>query len=202
MKNEQNIAIKVGKILKNLRLKNNLTQLEISLQCDVSTRHYQEIEYGRKNCQINTLTKILKIYSINLFSFFTSFLIDEFRENGAEGLYEIFGDKAFGLRAFDLNGTVTHSCAFSETITGMKNEDVIGKVKIWSDLTDQGMIKFIKLSMKSFLHLIPNPPAWKVQIKNHATNTSGPFLGFMRYKKNKSNKVNGVEIILFPLDTL
>ena len=200
MTTERTPAVKVGQILQSLRKKNKLTQLEVSLQSDISTRHYQAIEYGKKNCQVNTLTKILKIYNINLFSFFTSFLIDEFNQNGVKNLYEIFGDKAFGYRTFDLDGTVTYQCRQSVTITGMKDEDVIGKMKVWSDLTDPAMISFVKMSMKHFLNYLPTPPSWKVNIKNHATKTSAPFIGFARYTRNKKNKVIGLEIIIFPLD--
>lgn len=200
MSDDKSAATKIGQILRSIRRKHKLTQLEVSLQSDMSTRHYQAIEYGKKNCQVNTLTKILNIYNINLFSFFNSFFIEEFHNNGVAGLYDIFGDKAFGYRTFDLEGTVTYQCKHSVTITGMKDEDVIGKMKIWSDLTDPAMIMFIKTSLKYFLSYLPTPPSWKVNIKNHAKKTSSPFIGFMRYTRDKRKKVIGVEIIIFPLD--
>lgn len=153
-----------------------------------------------KNCQVNTLTKILKIYNINLFSFFISFFIDEFNQNGVAGLYEIFGNNTFGYRTFDLNGTVTYQCPHSVTITGMTNEQVIGRMKIWSDLGDSAMANFIKISMKHFLTYLPVLPSWKVSIKNHAHHTSAPYMGFARYTRNEKNKVIGLEIIIFPLD--
>lgn len=193
-------ANKIGQILVNLRKKNKLSQMEVSLQCGISPRHYQEIEYGKKNCQVNTLTKILKIYNINLFSFFTSFFIDEFNQNGVDGLYEIFGNTTFGYRKFDINGTVTYQCPHSVTITGMKDEDVIGKMKIWSDLSDPAMISFIKMSLKFFMTFQPTPPSWKVRIKNHTTHTSAPYIGFARYARGMDNTVNGLEIVIFPLD--
>lgn len=193
-------ANQIGLILRNLRKKRNLSQLEVALQCDLSPRHYQELEYGNKNCQIDTLTKILKVHNINLFSFFTSFFIDEFNTNGVKGLYEIFGNEAFGYRAFDLEGNVTYQCPLSVKITGMKDEDVIGKMKIWSDLTDPAMISFIQMSLKYFVNYLPTPPSWKVHIKNHSTNTSHPYMGFLRYTEDSKKKVVGLEIIIFPLD--
>lgn len=192
-------ATRLGQILKKLRIKHKLSQLELSLQCGLSVRHYQEIEYGKKNCQVNTLTKILEIYNINIFSFFTSFFIDEFNHNGVDGLYEIFGEKAFGLRRFDLDGTVTYQCPHSVTITGMSDDEVLGKMKIWSDLSDPAMIKVVKVSVKHFFKYLPTLPSWKVNIKNHISNTTHPYLGFARYIKNKRGKVSGLEILIFPL---
>lgn len=200
MSKETSPASRIGQILKSLRLKHGLSQLEVSLRCEISPRHYQEIEYGRKNCQINTLTKILKIYEVNIFSFFTSFFIDEFQKNGVDVLYQIFGDRAFGYRKFNLEGTVTYQCKYSVEITGMTDDQVIGKMKVWSDLEDPAMAIFVKTSLKYFINLLPTPPSWKVAIKNHATNTSHPFLGFCRYDRNKKNKVIGLDIIIFPLD--
>ncbi len=178
-----------------------MSQLEVSLQSGISARHYQEIEYGRKNCQIDTLTKILKIYNINVFSFFSSFLIDEFNENGVEALYDIFGDKVFGYRRFDLQGTVTYQCAQSVAITGMTDEQVIGKMKIWSDLSDSAMVNFIMDTLKTCFTYLPLLPSWKVKIKNHALNTYSPYIGFARYTKDENKTVIGIEIIIFPLDT-
>ncbi len=200
MSKEQATAIKIGQILKSLRIKHALTQLEVSLRCDISPRHYQEIEYGRKNCQINTLSKILKTYDVNIFSFFTSFFIDEFQEQGVQPLYDIFGDRAFGYRKFDLKGTVTYQCKYSVEITGMPDDLVIGKMKLWSDLSDPAMVIFIKTGLKYFVNLLPTPPSWKVSIKNHATKTSNPFMGFCRYEKNSVKEVIGLEVIIFPLD--
>ncbi len=200
MVNDLTLANKIGEILKSLRKKKGLSQLEASLRSEVSLRHYQEIEYGKKNCQINTLTRILKIYEVNIFSFFNSFFIDEFFHNGVEHLYDIFGDRAFGYRRFDLKGTVTYQCKYSVEITGMTDDQVIGKMKIWSDLSDPSMAIFVKTSLKYFVNYLPTPPAWKASIKNHVTNISRPFMGFCRFTRNAKNKVIGLEIIIFPLD--
>lgn len=196
----QSTANQIGQILRSLRNKKKLSQLEVALQCNLSPRHYQELEYGKKNCQIDTLTKILNVYDMNIFSFFTSFFVDEFNINGVKGLYEILGNEAFGHRAFDLEGTVVYQCPYSIKITGMKDEDVIGKMKIWSDLTDPAMITFIQMSLKYFVNYLPTPPSWKVRIRNHANNTSHPFVGYLRYKRDSNEKVTGFEIIIFPLD--
>lgn len=202
MTHEKTAASKIGEILRSLRKSNNLSQLEVSLQCNVSARNYQEIEYGNKNCQIDTLTKILKIYNINIFTFFSSYFIDEFRDNGVEPLYEVFGQNAFGYRKFDLQGTVIYQCPFSRIITGMEDEEVVGKMKIWSDLTDPAMVVIVRAGMKAFLKLQPTPPSWKVQIKNHKTGGTNPFMGFLRYSKLPGQEITGVEIVIFPLDKL
>ena len=199
MTTEQAPAIKIGQILKSLRKKHNLSQLEVALRCDISPRHYQEIEYGNKNCQINTLTKILKIFDVSIFSFFTSFFTDEFQKNGVAPLYDIFGHKAFGYRSFDLDGTVTFQCEYSRMITGMSDEEVVGKMKLWSDLTDPGMITFVKTGLKYLINYLPTPPSWKVYIKNHKTQKSHPFMGYCRYTRGAKNKVIGIEVIIFPL---
>lgn len=192
-------AYKIGHVLRGLRQRKGLSQLEVSLRCGVSARHYQAIEYGTKNCQVTTLTKILEVYDIDLFHFFSSFFVDEFQKNGVQSLYEIFGHNAFGYRCFDLEGTVTSQCPYSAVITGMSDDEVIGKMKIWSDLTDGALVNFIKISLKYFVTYLPPPPSWKVHIKNHKLNTSKLHVGFLRYTKSTEGKVIGVEIIIFPV---
>jgi transcriptional regulator with XRE-family HTH domain len=95
MQTQTSPAGKIGHVLRGLRTKNKLSQLEVSLRCGISARHYQAIEYGKKNCQVTTLTKILEVYDIDLFHLFSSFFVEEFQRDGVAGLYEVFGDKAF-----------------------------------------------------------------------------------------------------------
>jgi transcriptional regulator with XRE-family HTH domain len=200
MPKETSTSMKIGYILKSLRKNLDLTQIEVANRCDISARNYQEIEYGNSNCQIDTLTKILGLYNINLFTFFSTYFINEFAENGVEPLYEVFGRSAFGYRKFDIEGTVTYQCPFSRIITGMEDNAVIGKMKIWSDLTDSSMVTLLRSGLKLFLRLQPSPPSWKVNIKNHKTNSSNPFMGFMRYSRNEQQELTGIEIVIFPLN--
>jgi len=199
---QKSATAKIGHILRALRKKSKLSQLEVSFQSNVSIRNYQEIEYGNKNCQIDTLSKILQIYNINIFTFFNSYFIDEFRVNGVGPLYEVFGSNAFGYRKFDCTGTVIYQCPHSSFITGMSDEDVLNKMKVWSDLSDPSMVIFIKNGFKALIRLQPTPPSWKVNILNHKTKTTSPFMGYMRYSRNSFQELIGIEIIIFPVDKM
>lgn len=198
MSENESTAVRVGKILKLLRQKHDLSQLDLSLQAEISPRHYQEIEYGKKNCQIDTLNKILGVYGIGPLSFFHSYLLDYYREQGVGPLYELFGPRAFGIRRFDLEGTVTFQCDMSEEITGMRFEEVKGKMKLWSDLQDSALASFLQISMKIFIQLRPPLPSWQVQIKNHRTGTVKPYMGFGRYLHTATGELEGFEALLFP----
>ncbi len=90
----------------------------------------------------------------------------------------------------------------SSFITGMSDEDVLNKMKVWSDLSDPSMVIFIKNGFKALIRLQPTPPSWKVNILNHKTKTTSPFMGYMRYSRNSFQELIGIEIIIFPVDKM
>ncbi|WP_289664925.1 helix-turn-helix domain-containing protein [Flavobacterium panacagri] len=64
--------IKLGFLIKELRLNSNLTQGQLSLLCNVDVRTIQRIERGKQNISISLLFSIadaLKIESATLISY-------------------------------------------------------------------------------------------------------------------------------------
>ncbi len=193
------VISKVGKILKLIRIKKKKSQNEVALNSGLSIRHYQNIEYGKVKCQVDTLSKILSVYELTIFNFFTEFLLDQYYQEGVEFLYDLFGNNYFGFRRFDLEGTCIHQGEYDEYITGMKYEEVVGKVKLWHDIEDEKMKSFVSLSFKYFIKTLPRNFSVKTNIKNHLLGTSKPYMGYCRFEKNKTGKKMAIEIILMPL---
>ena len=116
---------KIGKILKHIRVKTKQSQYDVALKSGLSIRHYQNIEYGKIKCQMDTLSKILSVYELTIFNFFTDFILEHFYHEGVDFLYDLFGKHYFGFRRFDFEGTCIHQGEYDEYITGMKYEEVV-----------------------------------------------------------------------------
>jgi len=63
---EENIKIRLGQRIKELRLERELTQLDIAYTCDFEKTSISRIEAGRTNPTITTLLKISKALDIEL----------------------------------------------------------------------------------------------------------------------------------------
>lgn len=62
--------MKIGKKLKNLRIKHNLTMQELADRCDLSKGFISQLEHDLSSPSIDTLITILDIYDVSLASFF------------------------------------------------------------------------------------------------------------------------------------
>lgn len=51
-------------MLRENRLKNNLTQEELAEKLDISWRHLQRLEYNEEKTTVSTLKKIIKVLNI------------------------------------------------------------------------------------------------------------------------------------------
>lgn len=51
-------------MIRENRLKNNLTQEELAEKLDISWRHLQRLEYNEENTTVSTLKKIIKVLNI------------------------------------------------------------------------------------------------------------------------------------------
>lgn len=51
-------------MIKEYRLKNNLTQEELAEKLDISWRHLQRLEYEEEKTTVKTLKKIIKVLDI------------------------------------------------------------------------------------------------------------------------------------------
>lgn len=62
--------MRIGKKLKNLRIKHDLTMQELADRCDLSKGFISQLEHDLSSPSIDTLVTILDIYDVNLSSFF------------------------------------------------------------------------------------------------------------------------------------
>lgn len=62
--------MKIGKKLKNLRVKHNLTMQELADRCDLSKGYISQLEHDLSSPSIDTLITILDKYDISLSNFF------------------------------------------------------------------------------------------------------------------------------------
>lgn len=51
-------------MLRENRIKNNLTQEELAEKLDISWRHLQRLEYNEEKTTVSTLKKIIKVLNI------------------------------------------------------------------------------------------------------------------------------------------
>lgn len=56
--NERDVLIKIGKRIKSIRAKSNMTQHELSKKCQIEKASMSKIEAGLSNPTIRTLVKI------------------------------------------------------------------------------------------------------------------------------------------------
>lgn len=52
-------------MLRENRIKNNLTQEELAEKLDISWRHLQRLEYNEEKTTVSTLKKIIKVLNIS-----------------------------------------------------------------------------------------------------------------------------------------
>lgn len=69
--------MKIGKKLKNLRVKHNLTMQELADRCDLSKGFISQIEHDLSSPSIDTLMTILEVYDLNLADFFNETEIEK-----------------------------------------------------------------------------------------------------------------------------
>lgn len=63
--------MKIGKKLKHLRIKHNLTMQELADRCDLSKGFISQLEHDFSSPSIDTLITILEVYDLNLADFFS-----------------------------------------------------------------------------------------------------------------------------------
>lgn len=59
----------IGQIIKELRKKHKFTQTDLCQKVSINDRYYQDIEYGKRNLSAKVLSKILKVYEIDLLKY-------------------------------------------------------------------------------------------------------------------------------------
>lgn len=64
------VKIKVGTRLRELRIKNNLTQQQLSMVADIDRTYISDVENGRRNISIETLETLIKGLNVSLAQFF------------------------------------------------------------------------------------------------------------------------------------
>lgn len=63
--------MRIGHLVKKLRLANNWSQIEAAKKVNLSQSYYNEIESGKAKCPLDTLTKICKGFGMDLPTFFS-----------------------------------------------------------------------------------------------------------------------------------
>lgn len=66
------IRKKIGNRIKDLRLKNKLTQEELAFKADMDKTYLNEVENGKRNVSVINLEKIIKALEHTPASFFNS----------------------------------------------------------------------------------------------------------------------------------
>lgn len=74
---DKEFIIKIGKQIRNLRLKFELTQLDLAIKCEMEENALQRIEKGRTNPTIKTLRKISRGLKVNFTTLFDFSEIDD-----------------------------------------------------------------------------------------------------------------------------
>ncbi|MFI5140265.1 MAG: helix-turn-helix domain-containing protein [Sphingobacteriales bacterium] len=66
------IRIKIGKRLRELRTKGNLSQEKFSFTCELDRTYIASIEQGKRNVSIANIEKIAKALDMSVHEFFNS----------------------------------------------------------------------------------------------------------------------------------
>lgn len=64
------IKEKVGKRIKELRIKEGLSQEEFAFKCDLDRTYITSLERGKRNISLTNLEKIAKAFNLSLSEFF------------------------------------------------------------------------------------------------------------------------------------
>lgn len=67
---EHNILIGIGERIKMIRVKKNMTQNELALQCAFEKASMSRIESGKSNPTVRTLFKISNALDVHMIEFF------------------------------------------------------------------------------------------------------------------------------------
>jgi len=155
----------IGSNLKELRKNSGSSQLKLALDCGISLRHYQDIEYGRRNIQLSTLTKILSHYQISLFSYFECIFYSSFHRKGYDGVRSLLSDDEFIYVVLDLDGRIKSLNKGAEKIVQVEREAVMGE-KIINFFRNKNEIDFYRKFKDQFLDNSVKPFVWKGYIEN------------------------------------
>lgn len=185
----------IGKYLRNLREGNNYSQLKISLAAGLSTRNYQDIEYGVTKCRIDTLAKILNVYGYNIFNFFEGYLIGIFYMHGFEGLSRVIDPESYSYLRVTKEGKIYEAILGSEGISGFKKNQ-IENLYFW-DLFSSSIEKvFVKEMFDLIIKTKAQPVPWTGEIVDINKNTVR-VKAYWRYNLNADNEVTDFEIVTF-----
>ncbi len=66
----------IGSRVRQLRMRNKMTQENLEEKSGVSTRQISDIECGRCDCKITTLMKIINALDMSVYDFFKTEIID------------------------------------------------------------------------------------------------------------------------------
>lgn len=186
----------IGKYLKNIRKKKGFSQAYIATKATLSLRHYQDIEYGKRKCRIDTLAKVLSLYSLNLFNFFDSFLIDGFAETSYEKLSEMLGTNKFSCARCNCDGLFTKVGPGGAELTGYNQDEVENKMYVWDMINSDIERIFAKAVIKVITTIKPRPFPWQGEIRTK-DNKVILVKGFWRYIYNEKKEIVELDLVSY-----
>lgn len=71
------IKIKVGIRIRELRMKNSLTQEQLGFKVNVDRTYINSVENGKRNISVKVLEQIITGFDINMYDFFNSNIFKE-----------------------------------------------------------------------------------------------------------------------------
>ncbi|MES2431786.1 MAG: helix-turn-helix transcriptional regulator [Bacteroidota bacterium] len=74
---DQEIQFKLGERIKQLRIKRNMTQNELAMECDFEKASMSRIESGQANPTIRTLYKICNALNIDIIELFSEETVEK-----------------------------------------------------------------------------------------------------------------------------
>lgn len=185
----------IGRYLRILREGNNYSQLKISLAAGLSTRNYQDIEYGITKCRIDTLAKILNVYGYNIFNFFEAYIIGIFYFEGFQGLSKVIDPESYSYLKVSKDGLILNAIIGSEGMTGL-SKNQLEKLYFWDLLSSPAE----KVFVKEMFYLITKTKAQPVPWTGDIVSIDGQTIkvkAYWRYNINIDGEVTDFEIVTF-----
>ncbi len=190
----EQVSKTVGRYLRTLRESKGLSQSEVSHQSQLSTRHYQDIEYGARKFRLDTLCRVLAVYGLDFINFFDSFFVHEFQKKGEAGLNTLLHECSYFRAQVDAKGLIIKMNADDSLSDELPIDEIEGQKYIWDFLTDTTEKNFVKNVFPSVLKFKPTTSSWSGEILSKS-NIRLPVRAYWRYPHATEKDQCALELI-------
>ena len=190
----EQVSKTVGRYLRTLRESKGLSQSEVSHQSQLSTRHYQDIEYGARKFRLDTLCRVLAVYGLDFINFFDSFFIHEFQKKGESGLNTLLHECSYFRAQVDAKGLITKMSADDSLSGEISIDEIEGQKYVWDFLNDATEKNFVKNVFPSVLKFKPTTASWSGDILSKS-NQRLPVRVYWRYPEASEKDGFALELI-------